>query len=471
MAKSKIQTCPPCLRQGVGRRVPNKSIIKKIIKSFVISLIYLSLVICNLSFAQELTLKQAIDIALAKNPQITTARENLNAASARMGQAGSAILPQINFSGTLGKTYNQPMLIQLPPILGGGTIATAPDEPADLSMYNFTLSQTLFTGGKILSSMAIAKINYDIMGLYLTKAKNDVSFSALSAFYNVLDAQKSLKIVDESLSNLKRNMKEAQVFSDSGLIAYTDLLRAKTAVANMEITKIQAQAGLSISMLVLETALGQKLPPDTVINDEELPGLDKLSIGADETLNKAYQYRPEWLSFELGIKAAKDALNISYSGYLPDILYSYSSGNTKTDYKKAGRYFDLNNWRSTFSASWDLFDGFDTQNKIRESYAQLNSAKAQEASLKDNLSLEVNSAYLNLKAAVEKVKASEIAADLAERSYKATEVNFKSGTASEQYFLEAETYYHNSETALWSARYDLEVAKAKLNNVVGTKVI
>lgn len=421
--------------------------------------------------AEELSLKQAVEIALKKNPQITAGKEQINAASARMGQAGSYALPQLGFSGSLGKNYSQPMTINLPDIFGGGTIQTTPDEAADISSYNFSVTQNLFAGGRIITGMSVAKINYDISQQNFKSTQNNVAFNAKVAYFEVVKSKKLLQLVEESLSNMRRNLAQTQVFFDSGIAPYTDVLRAQTSVANMEIQKIKVDTMINVNLLTLEDALDQRLPKDIILDESVLTRGYTSEVTMDEVLKKAYIFRPDWLAFQLGLKTASDSIALAYSGYLPSVMFQYSFGRNKSDYQNAKLLYDLGNWRSVIAASWTLFDGLNTPNKVREAYALLNSAKATEIQIRNGIELEVSSVYLNLEAAAKTLVASQVAADLAERAYKATEVNYKAGIASEQYYLDAQNAYLNAKVNLYAAQTGLEVEKARLNKVVGTNVI
>lgn len=420
---------------------------------------------------QIFTPDKGIETALKNNPQIIMAKENLNASSARMGEASSLALPQLSVNGTIGKNYSQPVTIELPAIFGGGKISTTPDEAADISTYTFSVTQNLFAGGKILTGMAMAKVAYEVQQQNYVRTQQDVSFNVLAAYYEVIKSKKMEEVIDESLSNLNRNALQSKVFFDSGISPYTDLLRAQTSVANMEISKIQMKTAVEVSKLTLEKTIGQKLPASAVLDDNVLDSDTKITFSSDDALKTAYKNRPDWLAFKLGVKAAEDSINLAYAGYLPNIMYNYSVGRTKSNYPTSNTLYDLRNWRSVLVASWNLFDGFNTPNKVREAYALLNAAKAQETQIKDMVELEVRSVYLALAATVEKLAASKKASDLAERAFKATEVNYRSGVASEQYYLDAQTTSHNAKTALYTAKFELEVAKARLNKAVGCNII
>lgn len=437
-----------------------------------IVLTFLSVCFVVSGFASAITLQECIDLALENNPSITAAKENLNAASSRMGQAGSAVLPSVGLSATKGKNYSQPMTITLPPIMGGGTISTAPDEPSDYTSYTLNVQQSIFTGGKILTGLAIARGGYDMAYQDLKKARQDVEYSVTRSYFDHLKARKHEQIIGSSIKDLERSLAITQVLFDSGIASQSDVLRIRTAVANRRYMQIQARSARDISFLALEAAMGSKIDPKAEFEEELMPALLPEVPGPGPLLELAWENRPDYVAFKQALKVAGSAVNLAYSGYLPNIAFSYSTGKAKNEYHtNTAANSDLNSWRAMFVGSWTIFDGLNTENKVREAFATLNAAKAQERSIMDAISLDVNSSYLTLSAAGEKLDAAEVAADLASKALRSVEVSYGANISSRQIYLETQTAHLIAETDLWNARYDLEIAKAGLNRAVGKKII
>jgi outer membrane protein TolC len=174
----------------------------------------------------------------------------------------------------------------------------------------------------------------------------------------------------------------------------------------------------------------------------------------------------------MGLELAEKAILLNYGNFLPSITYLYSMGESRTEYPSYGSYnSDLTNWRSMLVASWSLFDGFETINQIKGSRAELNAARAQKQIISDGIALEVNSAYLNLLSAYDRIGAARYAADLAKRTLQIAEISYRSNILSEQNYLDAHAANQATQLGLISARFDFEVAKARLNKAVGKTII
>jgi outer membrane protein TolC len=267
-----------------------------------------------------------------------------------MGQAGSGLLPQVSASYSSGKSYVQPMTVTLPPSMGGGTFSTTPNEASDSLSYSATATQTLFAGGRLLQAISTAKAGYDITGQDYIKTKNDVVFNVISSYFEILKAKKALSTIEDTLSSLDKHLRQTELFYSSGISSKADLLRSQTEVANANVSKISAQMGLELAKLSFAANLGTNIGSDFDIENIETNYFSEKETSADLLLKTAFINRPDWISYNLGMRVAKDAIAYSYGSYLPSVMYQYSAGKNKSDYKAAALKYDLDNWRSMIVA-------------------------------------------------------------------------------------------------------------------------
>jgi outer membrane protein TolC len=131
---------------------------------------------------------------------------------------------------------------------------------------------------------------------------------------------------------------------------------------------------------------------------------------------------------------------------------------------------DVNSWSIAGAASWTLFDGLGIQNRIREAAANLDSQKATEEQVRNGIALEVRDAYLSLKSDLETIDSAKKAVNSAEENYKVSSLRFASGVGTNIEELDAQVSLTQAKTNYLQTLFDVEVAKAKINKVVGTEV-
>jgi len=314
----------------------------------------------------------------------------------------------------------------------------------------------------------MANAGYYVAYEDLRKAQNEVLYNVSSAYYQVLKAEKNLALVKENMGILEKHLKQVEIFQQAGLVTKADVLRVETELANLKQAEIQARNGLRLAKLAFNNLLGRGLTEE--VNLVEVPEKPEKEWELNDLLALAYEYHPEWRAFKLGKQISEDSLALAYGNYFPNLALVASTGKTITEYPSAGTKYDLDSWRVMLAGSWNIFDGLETQSRVYEAHANLAAMQAQEALLKNAIALEVNSAYFNLESAKERVKAAEAAEDLARRTLRLAEANFSANIGTSLSVLDAEAALHKAENDLWTAKYEVELAKVRLNKAIGTKI-
>jgi outer membrane protein TolC len=166
----------------------------------------------------------------------------LHAASAQVGVATAAMLPQIRLSGSGGsQAFNRSDLFS------SGTGAWS---------LGLNLTQPLFHGGELLHQKRAAQAGLD-------KAAADWQQTVLTAFQNVADALQALQFDAQTLAAqttaeqaASQRLALARQQYQLGATGYLDLLDAERSYQQALITQIQARASRLSDTAALYTALG-----------------------------------------------------------------------------------------------------------------------------------------------------------------------------------------------------------------------
>jgi len=153
----------------------------------------LSVLITVRSHAAEfLTLDEAVANALKNHPQVVEARENLNSAVARTGQALANYYPQISIAADWNK---------------GRSFLTAQESimPTEVNTDVLYLKQTIYDFGRTSGVVDAARSNRDVADKALTITRQDLTLRVRSAFYLLLAAEKQVVAVRETLRHGKRS--------------------------------------------------------------------------------------------------------------------------------------------------------------------------------------------------------------------------------------------------------------------------
>jgi outer membrane protein TolC len=118
-----------------------------------------------------------------------------------------------------------------------------------------------------------------------------------------------------------------------------------------------------------------------------------------------------------------------------------------------------------------LFDGLARENKVREAASSLAAQKANEDQIRNDISLQVRDAFLNLRTALQTVGQTKKAVDSATEGYKVTSSRYLSGVGTNVEVLDSQVDLAQAKANYVKSIFDVELAKAKINQVVGKVVL
>lgn len=195
----------------------------------------------SLRLPEELPLSLPSDL-VKERPDVRQAEENLHAASANIGQAVAARLPQITLTAQVGNSANNVANLLTP-----GT-----------NFWSLTggLTQPLFEGFTLLHRQRAAQAAFD-------QAAAQYQSTVLTAFQNVADALRALASDADAVNAASAATQAAQRSLDIsrrqlslGQISYPVLLVAENTFAQAQLSQVQAQAMRLADTAALFQALG-----------------------------------------------------------------------------------------------------------------------------------------------------------------------------------------------------------------------
>lgn len=401
-------------------------------------------------FGLNLTLTESIDIALKENPQVLISKQQVREAEGKRMQAVSPMLPQIN-SNLSFSYYN------------------------DYPYANFNknwelsnnLSQNVFTGGKYFFGAKAANEGVKIAREGNRLTKQQIIFRVTQAFYEVLFAKRVLSINEEALKLAEEDHRVTKARYEQGEASNYDLLRTEVLVAAEKPKVIQSGNFVKTTLNNLKLLLG--IDP---LENVELDGsfaFEPLDMNMNNLLSDAKGQRPEIRQAESGKSASKYLSWAARAGYVPNL--SFNLTNYMAQKYAFSQFIPRNSWDDYWIAQLSLnipiFDGLNREAKIKETNAKRLEASIADSFVKDQVSTEVENAYLTVKAAEEIVLSQRKNVDRAEQAYKIIWERYGEGMASQLDILDAQHALSQARLDYARGLFEHIVAKARLNLAVG----
>lgn len=424
------------------------------------------------SFAQkQWTLEECIQYAIEHNISIQQMELQKENAAIDVNTSEMSRLPNLN-SG-----INQNWSFGRTPLESG----LYENQSQSNTSFSISSSIPIFTGFRIPNEIERNKLELKAATEDLERAKEDLALNIASLFLQVLFNKELLIVNEEQLVLSKEQVIKTQSLVEVGKVPKSQLYDIEAQVANDEVSVIQAQNNLKLSLLDLAQSLELE---DTESFDVLLPQIDNVvseflgSIKRPEVIyNNALEYKPVIKSQEYKIESAEKNLKIAQSGYLPTLslnmgygtsyFYSYDwKGLTDKDGNLLNKPFgnQLKNNSNEYiglSLNIPIFNRFSVRNQVKAARLNINNQQLSLENTKKTLFKEIQTAYLNATAAQEKYHASGRAVKATSESFNYARERYEVGKSSVFEFNEAKTKLVKSQSEEIQAKYDY-IFRAKI---------
>ncbi|EGT5683103.1 TolC family outer membrane protein [Cronobacter turicensis] len=200
----------------------------------------------------QLTIKEAILRAFARNPKIAQAAAQIRVGKANLEEAQSAWFPQVSLQGNVGRNHRTDSSGSLNSNAAGGV----------------NLKQLIYDFGKTGGSIDEQENLSEAYRFQLYDTLNQVGMQTLQAYLQVRRYQSLAAAAERNLTSLRSVQNMADLRAEAGLSTQSDVLQAQSRIAGMNATFEQyraqarsAQAALSVLTGVVADTLPD-LPED-----------------------------------------------------------------------------------------------------------------------------------------------------------------------------------------------------------------
>jgi len=404
----------------------------------------------------ELSLDDAVRMALKNNPSLTIAIADKEAAKGALTSARAGFWPTISLTHSDTDSWSAT----------SSSTSTSRGLDRFVSDNYVSVNWTLFSGFRVEGQTAQAKLGLDSATWGVAKAAQLLRLDATTAYFGLLQSQKLLQLNQESVDQLSQHLKDAQLQFEVGTVAKTDVLRSEVELANAMQNLIKAQNSYEIAMATLDNVIGISLT--TVIKTKETLNYESFSVSLPDCTATALKLRPEAYQGTDSVKSAEAGVTVARSGYLPTVSAGYRNDWNDTNFPGASN--TNQSWSVSISASWTVLDSGLTSGKVKQASEGLNKAKAQLKQMQDSIRLEVQSSYLNLREAEKRIETARVAVDKAEEDFKIAQIRYSAGVGTNLDVLDSQVALTQANNNFVQALYDYNTSKVKLEGSMGLPV-
>jgi outer membrane protein TolC len=423
-----------------------------------------------------LTLTESIDYAQKNSYEILTAQKKIEDARWQLTETGATGLPQITATASYGR--QDPITTERTTDVGGAGGAGLGANPqfaaflgtASVNTFNagVTLSQTLFAGFRIVDGVRLANINVGGMEEGLRIARQNVAFQVTNAYFTALRAWETLELDKQNLKLIQEQVRIAEVRLLAGTGVKLDVLQAQSQMIQLQ-QRISSdlnayeKAKMSLNQVMGRTsdhpialntfAEVKDQNPDEIeslkIAIERRPDLQQLRLQKElNELNATIQARAVWPTLSAQVRYA-----------LQD--QAVVNGNSN----------NIQNVNYSLNMNWPIFDGFAAQAKAQRARKSADQVQISLDQLQQRVALDIQQSFMDIEAARERLLMSRAGIQLAEEGLRVSQVSYKEGVGVMLDVVNAQTNLQQASNNLIAARYDINIARARLYQALGLDIV
>jgi outer membrane protein len=399
---------------------------------------------------QVLTLDEAIRLALRQQPTIRSAEETRNAATARVPQAQSTYYPRLDFNAFLGRAQ---------------TFSTNSNTTQRSDSFNASLEarQLIYDFGKTGALVDAARADQRFSEFDLERVREVVVLNVRQSYLQLVQAQRLTAVADAQVARAELNLRSARGFFDVGTKPRFDVTRAEVELANARVAQIRARNLVQLNQVTLANALG--LPATTPIEVQDILVYEPIALDREALRTEALGNRPELAQAQARVDQARAQVNGARARYFPDLAATGSVGGVADE--PTTNIFTQDTWSIGASLSWNLFEGFFTKYRVKETESLLAAARANYDSLELQVRLDVEQAYIAVVEAAERTSATAVAVDSARENLRLAQGRYDAGVGTILDLTDSQLALTNAEADQVRALTDHKLALAALDRAVG----
>lgn len=437
----------------------------------------------------QLNLQQAIETALANNPQINRALLSVDDAKQLVNISRSEVYP--NISTSINYTRNVEIPVQFVPgeIVGQpqGTVVPMAFGTDNNWQGGFTVTQNIFKGDVIvaLSTSAIFKT---VQEENLRAVSQQVTTQTRIAYYQVLAAQEQLRLQQAQIRRLEDNLETNRRRYEAGLVDEYSIMQLEVQLSNQRPQLIEAEYALNAAYRNLNAVMG--LPPSfeyTVVGNLNAYEITSQQTDVEENIQlkkidqlNPYTYSKTDLTERMpglrgDLRVLEASLNLKdkeilaiKSRFLPTVTASYNRMWTAAQAGTPVFFEDKVRFQTIgVNVSLPLFEGFRRLAEVQRANISRKDLEEQKRALALNAENEIAAAEESLNKAFETAEARKQALATAQNGYERALKRLENGIGSQTEVNDAELQVRQAEVNYAFMVFEYLSAKAQYDLATG----
>ena len=411
----------------------------------------------------QLTLDQALEIALSENNTVNIADMTVEKTGYAKKGSYAALYPNLSVSGSYQRTLlKQVMVMEMPNPVTGETQTTEIKMGRDNNISTSATASMPLVNASLWESLKLSGMDVEMAVEQARSSKIAMVKQVKHAFYAVLLAQESYEVMSQVYDNAQKNYEKTEQRFNVGKASEVERLRAQVTMLTAEPNVSSAENAVLLATWQLKAVMGIDLGTEVDVvgnlNDYTEEMLTPYASEEDLSGNSSL------LQLDIQDRMLESTLRMQKKQYIPTLAASINS-----NYSAMGE--DELRWLPSSTAALSLsipvFDGLQKHYAIKQTKVTRNMLALQREDTERNLRIAIRNFNDQMALCVKNYEAANATVGIAQKSYDISEKMFEVGKATQVELNDAQVSLMQAQLTQAQAVYDFMVTKASLDELIG----
>lgn len=387
-------------------------------------LLILLVVWINNVYAERLSLKEAVSVAVREHPLLKAYKWSLEGQKEDVGAAKGHLYPKVKIEERFMNTDNPTYAFMAK--LNQGRFSEMDFEihnlnnPSSISDFQTSISieQPLYTP-RVSIGIELAAGEIDARRVEYEQKREDISFEVVRTYLMVQTADRYVEAARRGIEDAMEHRRLASLRYDAGAGLYSDVLRAEVSLKEAEKMLIRAESNSEIARRALGLLLGRTEPVDVEDDKPALP------LNAIETYLDASAERKDVAVLERRHENALKTVRLERSVYLPEVGIggSFQFNDHNIPLGTEGSSYML-----TAFLRWNIFDAT-FSHRIRKAEVKANEVGEYLNDIRKEINFSIHESYSKVKEAGKHISLTRAALNEAEEAQRLVRLRYENSLA------------------------------------------
>ena len=381
------------------------------------------------NFAQKITIQEAAEMAVKNNKDIKIGMLEVDRGQIDVSRTWKQKFFTVSYNASANAYFKD----------------VISKKTGEAYQQYLSLSQPIYTGGKLKLGNEISKDNLKLAELKLDKTKKDTVLSTVQAYIDVYDAISTLGVLQKSKEALDENYKIQTEKYKLRMVTKPEYREAERSIKAIEAQIVEQQGNIEIAKESLGILIGVSNPSSIEIVPFGVEDNFTKTIDLSKDMEKLTTQNTEYKIAQKQIDISRKNTKLEKSSFHPTINGTLRCGTLQSQ-GKLKNVFETKNLSSAAGVTftWDIFDWGKRKEDV--SYAQKTEeiAEVKSGQTLDQVKANMRKTYYQLQALEKSLEALKVAVESAEETYELEKERYSYNLITMNNLLDAEAKLRQS---------------------------